>query len=74
MTFCNAAFPRLTPWLWAPWLYAHTARHRGELRDTLVFFFPALGARPEVARVAVQELLGDFNFLTCMGVSENVVE
>ena len=46
----------------------------GELRDTLVFFFPALGARPEVARVAVQELLGDFNFLTCMGVSENVVE
>jgi hypothetical protein len=39
MTFCNAAFPRLTPWLWAPWLYAHTARHRGGIERYSSFFF-----------------------------------
>ena len=43
MTFCNAAFPRLTPWLWAPWLYAHTARHRGGIERYSSFFFSSFG-------------------------------
>ena len=63
LTCCNVALPRLTPWLWAPWLYAHTARHRGGNWEIAVLVHRCLRCR-----VVVEELLGDFNFLTCAGV------